>query len=187
MSMAQIETNFTLEPIFTMTIDLEPKNKGMLIIQRTLVTETQYNRLIRSFKLGTDKHQGEINYGETEFNGFRMTATVGSEKLLPEYMEKFLVMIQDLIFTGLKKDKKSKPVPRTDLVPSLDQLHVFTDKGISTVFLSKYGFDNSSILELDNINTETLLGSIVDINKNNISSDFGNDIFDEEDEENEKE
>lgn len=184
--MTKIETNFTLEPIFTMTIDLEPNNKGMLIIQRTLVTETQYNRLIRSFKLGTDKHQGEINYGETEFNGFRMTATVSSENLLPEYMEMFLDMIQDLIFTGLKKNKKTPPIPRTDLVPSLDSLHVFTDKGISTLFLSRYGFDKSSILELDNIDTKTILGSIVDINKNNIHTNFGNDTFDEEDEENDK-
>jgi hypothetical protein len=184
--MPKIETNFTLEPIFTITIDLEPNNKGMLIIQRTLVTETQYNRLIRSFKLGTDKHQGEINYGETEFNGFRMTATVSSENLIPQYVEQFFEMVYDLISVGLKKNKNSIPKPRTDLLESLNHLKVFTDKGISTAFLKHYDIPNNSMIELDNVDTKTLLGSIVAINKNNVNTDFGNSTFDEEDEDEDK-
>lgn len=178
----KIETNFTLEPIFTMTIDLEPNGQGMLIIQRTLVTETQYNRLIRSFKLGTDKHQGETPYGITEFNGFRMTATVSSEHLLANYMEMFLEMVQELVMVGMKEHKDDIPVPRTDLVPALDHLKVFTDKGISTAFLGRYGIKKNAILELDKVDTLSLLGSIVDINKDNIKTDFGNELWDEEDE-----
>lgn len=180
--MAQIETNFTLEPIFTMTIDLEPNNKGMLIIQRTLVTETQYNRLIRSFKLGTDKHQGEINYGETEFNGFRMVATVSSESLIPQYVEQFFEMVYDLISVGLKKSKDDIPKPRTDLLASLEHLKVFTDKGVPTSFLKQYDVPDNSMIELDKVDTKTILGSIVELNKNNIHTNFGNSTFDEEDE-----
>lgn len=185
MSMAQIETNFTLEPIFTMTIDLEPNGQGMLIIQRTLVTETQYNRLLRSFKLGTDKHQGETPYGITEFNGFRMEATVSSEHLLDRYLEMFLEMINELVLVGMKKDKDDIPVPRTDLLPAMEKGHlkVFVDKGISTAFLGGFDIPDRDVLELDKVDTLSLLGSIVDINKNNIKTNFGNELWDEEDEE----
>lgn len=165
-----------------MTIDLEPNNKGMLIIQRTLVTETQYNRLIRSFKLGTDKHQGEINYGETEFNGFRMVATVSSESLIPQYVEQFFEMVYDLISVGLKKSKDDIPKPRTDLLASLEHLKVFTDKGVPTSFLKQYDVPDNSMIELDKVDTKTILGSIVELNKNNIHTNFGNSTFDEEDE-----
>lgn len=176
--------HFNLEPIYTITVSLEPHNIGMLIIQRTLVTEQQYNRLIHSFKLSTHKHQGEINYGNSESKGFRLVANVATTDLIERTLELMMTMIFNLISTGIKIDDKTPVVPRHDLKYSLDTMKVFVDKKVPTAFLKTgdFMFDERSIIKWDRVNTETLLGSIVAINHNNIETDYDNDLFDQEDE-----
>lgn len=176
--------HFNLEPIYTITVSLEPHSAGMLIIQRTLVTEQQYNRLIHSFKLSTHKHQGEINYGNSESKGFRLVANVATTDLIERTLELMMTMIFNLISTGIKIDDKTPVVPRHDLKYSLDTMKVFVDKKVPTTFLrtGDFMFDESSIIKWDHVNTETLLGSIVAINHNNIETDYDNDFFDQEDE-----
>lgn len=175
---------FNMEPIYTVTVSLEPRNIGMLIIQRTLVTEQQYNRLIHSFKLTTHKHQGEINYGNSETKGFRLVANIATTDLIKQTLELMMTMIYNLISTGIKIDDKTPVVPRHDLKYSLDTMKVFVDKKVPTAFLKTgdFMFDERSIIKWDHVNTETLLGSIVAINRNNIETDYDNDLFDQEDE-----
>ena len=171
-----------VDAIYTITLSLKPKSKGILVIQQDLITEHQYNALKSASQVGLGNKTNRINYGETADKGFVLvSSTLGYKDILPR-IEKMLLMVTSLIMVGLQDVEEAKDKrPRPELQFALDHLQTFTEvKGIPQMLdNANFGFNAKDIVFFDRAKADEIITNIVDIATDNIKSNYGNDFFED--------
>lgn len=164
--------------IYQLSLDLSPKNDGVLLLESTLINSTQYYFLNKTDNFWNLNKTGRINYGDTIDKGARFVATMGSLEAFPSVMDKIAFISFALITKGLDKGD-GKKVPRPDLLQSLNNAKAYITKDIKRVPSLGLYFPTGSVVRVDSIRKGTKLYEIHGTNAKNTKTGFY-DVFDKE-------
>lgn len=162
-------SKLNIQNIYTVTLYLEPKKSGMLILQSNLITNNQYNSLTKDSRIETAKDNATVNYGETQTKGIKFSIHSDYDSL-KRCVEKMFEVGFDLVEHGIRTDTLP-PSPRSDLAKPFDNLKVYLTKDIPTgVINTDWGIKD--IIQLGEVDANSLIGATIALNKENIENNY---------------
>mgnify|MGYP001229225479 FL=1 len=164
-----------IQEYYQITLDLEPNQDGVLLIEPVYLNEKEYKELVKinSIWSSTSK-KPKVHMGSTPDGGARFVATFTSLSLFSQIMDDFSLLAYSLITDGMVNDKGIHEKPRTNLMNSLSQAKAYLN-GVNRVpGINKY-FPENMIINISDLRNSVRLSSIHNINKDNIKKGFNSD------------
>lgn len=159
-----VTKNSNFDYMYQISLVLEKHQKGILLINRIVVSEEEYNLISNKIK-----NSYTLSFGDTAQGGTQLSTTIDSSSKIEDIISLIVLTGGDLVSVGLDKDDGEKPIPRTDLQYSYNNISVVIDKDLLTPFIKSMFKD---IVYREDISKESHVNKLVNNNYKNIMDDI---------------